>query len=49
MMKMNKEKFLKTELGSSLQECITAWDKWLERLATGKQLCGVKHSGKYTR
>lgn len=30
MMKMNKEKFLKTELGSSLQECITAWDKWLE-------------------
>lgn len=30
MMKMNKEKFLKTELGGSLQECITAWDKWLE-------------------
>ena len=29
-MKMNKEKFLKTELGSSLEECITAWDKWLE-------------------
>ena len=30
MMKMNKEKFLKTELGSGLQECITAWDHWLE-------------------
>ena len=25
-MKMNKEKFLKTELGGSLQECITSWD-----------------------
>ena len=22
--------FLSSELGSSLQECITAWDKWLE-------------------
>lgn len=29
-MKLNKEKFLKTELGSSLKECIAAWDKWLE-------------------
>lgn len=29
-MKMNKERFLKTELGGSLMECITAWDKWLE-------------------
>ena len=26
----NKEKFLSFEFGSSLQECITAWDKWLE-------------------
>ena len=25
-MKMNKGKFLKTELGSSLRECITSWD-----------------------
>lgn len=25
-MKMNKEKFLKTELGGSLKECITRWD-----------------------
>ena len=29
-MKLNKEKFLKTELGSSLKECITAWDRWLD-------------------
>ena len=28
-MKLNKEKFLKTELGSNLYECITAWDCWL--------------------
>ncbi len=25
-MKLNKEKFLKTELGSELKNCITAWD-----------------------
>lgn len=31
---MNKEKFLKTELGSSLQECIIAWDFWLTKLQT---------------
>lgn len=29
-MKLNKEKFLKTELGTNLIECITAWDKALE-------------------
>lgn len=29
-MKMNKEKFLKTELGSSMIECAKAWDKWLD-------------------
>lgn len=28
-MKMNKEKFLKTELGSSMIECAKAWDHWL--------------------
>ena len=28
--KDEKLKFLSSELGSSLQECITAWDKWLE-------------------
>ncbi|MBS4967396.1 MAG: hypothetical protein KHZ73_00835 [Lachnospiraceae bacterium] len=26
---MNKEKFLKTELGSSMIECVKAWDHWL--------------------
>ena len=31
-MKLNKEKFLKTELGSSLHEWITAWDRWLTEL-----------------
>lgn len=31
-MKLNKEKILKTELGSSLHECITAWDHWLTEL-----------------
>lgn len=30
-MKMNKEKFLKTEVGVSLQECIECWDDSLER------------------
>lgn len=25
-MKLNKEKFLKTELGGNLQECIESWD-----------------------
>ena len=29
-MKMNKERFLKTELGGSLKECITSWDIALE-------------------
>lgn len=29
-MKMNKEKFLKSELGSSMVECVRAWDKLLE-------------------
>lgn len=27
---MNKEKFLNTELGASLEECIKTWDKALE-------------------
>lgn len=30
MRKLNKEEFLKTEFGGSLEECITAWDKWIE-------------------
>ena len=28
-MGLNKEEFLKTEFGSSLKECIKAWDHWL--------------------
>lgn len=34
-MKMNKEKFLKSEFGSSMIECVRAWDKWLQ-LGDGK-------------
>ena len=25
-MKLNKERFLKTELGGSLKDCVTSWD-----------------------
>lgn len=32
-MKFNKEKFLKTELGTNLKECITAWDKALDTIS----------------
>ncbi len=28
-MKLNKDKFLKSELGSSLKECVTAWNQWI--------------------
>lgn len=31
-MKLNKEKFLKSELGGNLQECVTAWNHWLTEL-----------------
>ena len=30
MKKLDKVKFLKTRLGASLVECITAWDEWLK-------------------
>lgn len=30
-MKINKEKFLKTELGSGLTECVLSWDKALDK------------------
>ena len=29
-MKLNKDKFLKTEFGANLVECVTAWEKNLE-------------------
>lgn len=29
-MKLDKKEFLKSELGSTLQECVKAWDFWLE-------------------
>ena len=49
-MKLNKEKFLKSELGGNLDECVKSWDfairggKEQSRLQTG-----VKHSGKCIR
>lgn len=30
IMKLNKEKFLKTEFGAELENCIKCWDEWLE-------------------
>lgn len=39
MMKMNKEKFLKTELGSSMTECIRAWDFWLD--TNNRKACNI--------
>lgn len=30
MMKMNKEKFLKSEFGRGMRECVDTWDKCLE-------------------
>lgn len=29
-MKLNKKEFLKSELGTTLQECVKAWDFWLK-------------------
>lgn len=29
MRKMNKKNFLKSELGSHMKECVTAWDNWI--------------------
>lgn len=29
-MKWNKEKFLKSELGSNLEECLNSWNFWME-------------------
>lgn len=46
MLKMNKEKFLKTEFGSSLEECITAWDHWLAEL---KEFRFEPHGEEYKR
>ncbi len=28
-MKLNKEKFLQTEFGAELKNCVLCWDKWL--------------------
>ena len=44
MMKMNKEKFLKSELGINLQECIAAWDKYL---LTGAQIAALRRGAEW--
>lgn len=31
MMKLNKEKFLKTELGAEMVNCIDCWDLYLSK------------------
>lgn len=47
-MKLNKEKFLKTELGSSMIECVTAWDKWLTELRKFN-ICNINSEYRETR
>lgn len=60
MLEMNKEEFLKTEFGSTLKECITAWDHWLNlknsdssqtEKSTGQRenvLISVRRNGKHS-
>ena len=47
-MKLNKEKFLKTELGGSMIECVTAWDKWLTELRKFN-ICDINSEYRETR
>ncbi len=47
MRKLNKEKFLKTELGASMVECVTAWDEYLEK--QGRYLFGTADNKKYRK
>lgn len=44
-MKLSKEKFLKTELGSEMEACIIAWDKALE----GCRNINEYHTDEYKR
>lgn len=37
MLKMNKEKFLKTEFGAELDSCVKSWDKALDNCRTFSQ------------
>ena len=38
-MKMNKEKFLKTELGAEMKNCIDCWDLYLNKDFESAKLC----------
>lgn len=59
-MKLNKERFLKTELGGALKECITSWDISLDACrkhgyytddykGEEKRRIGAKRSGKFIK
>lgn len=52
-MKLNKEKFLKSELGGNLQECVTAWDHWLTELrktgAVLRRLVIIPFNARFTK
>lgn len=39
MMKMNKDKFLKTELGTEMKNCIDCWDLYLNKDFDSAKLC----------
>ena len=43
-MKLNKEKFMETELGRSIKECIELWD---QSLTMQRELEGRKYESKY--
>lgn len=38
-MKLNKEKFMKTEMGGELEETIRTWDKALDEKEDGMAMC----------
>lgn len=44
-MKLNKEKFLNTELGSELEETITCWDNALVEMQKARLGIGTSNSG----
>lgn len=48
-MKMNKEKFLKSELGSSMIECVKVWDLYLSKIGPIENGFGSDHCQKKLR
>ena len=39
MIKMNKDKFLKTEFGAEMKNCIDCWDLYLNKDFDSAKLC----------